>query len=197
MKTLRFQKVDGTPVKNIVNHILNVLTKHPDAEIHVGTDSQVYPYEIKYVTVIAFKYGTRGTHYIYAPLYVEKKDFYPRWMLKVRSEDSLNNQIEFRLRYEVELSIDLAVKIKEDINVDLQIDIDFNVEPGELDQNKSNKLIGEARGWSATVGCKANLKPNDQYATKAANHHCQTLPKRNKKSGRKKKRVLRKNIFVY
>ena len=36
----------------------------------------------------------------------------------------------------------------------------------------SNKLISAAKGWANSLGYKVNVKPHNQIATKAADHHC-------------------------
>ena len=41
------------------------------------------------------------------------------------------------------------------------------------DENfKSHKLIAAAKGWANSLGYKVNIKPNNQIATRAADHHC-------------------------
>ena len=36
----------------------------------------------------------------------------------------------------------------------------------------SSKLVQPAVGWAASLGYKTNIKPHNQIATKAADHHC-------------------------
>jgi predicted RNase H-related nuclease YkuK (DUF458 family) len=40
------------------------------------------------------------------------------------------------------------------------------------ESHKSNRLISAAKGWANSLGYKVNVKPNNQIATKAADHHC-------------------------
>ena len=35
----------------------------------------------------------------------------------------------------------------------------------------SNKLVPFAKGWANSLGYKVNVKPNNQIATRAADHH--------------------------
>ena len=145
-----FRKYDGTPV-DIIEHTLNVLEKCPHATIHVGTDSQNKGIQTKYSIVIAYKLGTRGVHYIHKNFYVDKvKD---KWT---------------RLLSEAEYSIEVALWLQEQIKVDIQIDLDYN----ENSKFYSNKLIPMTVGWITSLGFKANVKPNIQIATRAADHQC-------------------------
>jgi|SRR6056300_125079 predicted RNase H-related nuclease YkuK (DUF458 family) len=145
-----FRKHDGTTV-DIVDHTMSVLQKCPHATIHVGTDSQNGGDKTKYSTVIAYRLGTRGVHYIHRNFYVSKiKD---KWD---------------RLSKEAEYSIDVALWLKEKINVEIQIDLDYN----EDSKFFSNKLIPMTVGWITSLGFKCNVKPNIQVATRAADHQC-------------------------
>ena len=38
--------------------------------------------------------------------------------------------------------------------------------------HRSNKLISATKGWANSLGYKVNVKPNNQIATRAADHHC-------------------------
>ena len=104
-----------------------------------------------YATVIAYKLGTRGVHYI-----LNKK--------KV----SIINDMWTRLWKEAEDSIDAAEWLTKQISVKVEIDMDYN----ENENFKSHKLISAAKGWANSLGYKVNIKPNKQIATKAADHHC-------------------------
>ena len=145
-----FRKHDGTTV-DIISHTLSVLEKCPHAVIHVGTDSQNGGDKTKYSTVIAYRLGTRGVHYIHKNFYVEKiKD---KWD---------------RLSKEAEYSIEVALWLQGKINVEIQIDLDYN----EDSKYFSNKLIPMTVGWITSLGFKCNVKPNVQIATRAADHQC-------------------------
>ena len=128
-----------------------MIKKSPYAEIHIGSDSQSVGKKTFYATVIAYKLGTRGVHYI-----LNKK--------KV----SIINDMWTRLWKEAEDSIDTAEWLTKQISVKVEIDMDYNG-----DENfKSHKLISAAKGWANSLGYKVNIKPNKQIATKAADHHC-------------------------
>jgi len=146
-----FKKVDGSKVLKITNHIKDMLSNHPDAEIHIGTDSQNHRRFSVYCTVIAFKMGSRGVHYIYHKQSLPKiKDIWSR------------------LWKETEFSIEVAEYVKSRMNVDIQIDMDFNKDKMHI----SNKLVSASRGWANSLGYKVNIKPFSQIATKAADHYC-------------------------
>ena len=49
--------------------------------------------------------------------------------------------------------------------------MDYN----ESDNFKSHKLVAATKGWADSLGYKVNVKPNNQIATKAADHHCKEV----------------------
>lgn len=145
-----FQKIDGTKV-DIVKHTLEILEECPHAVIHVGCDSQNSALITKYSIVIAYRFGSRGVHYIY-------KNF---------TVDRINDKFT-RLLKESEYSIEIAQWISEKIKVEIQIDLDYN----SNDKFFSNKLIPMAKGWANSLGFKVNVKPNEQVASRAADYQC-------------------------
>ena len=94
-----FKTIQGEKV-NVEEHIVKILSKYPSTEIHIGTDSQIVGRITSYATVIAFRYGIRGVHYI-----VHKE--------KVKR----NNDLFSRLWKETEMSIEVAEWISGKINV--------------------------------------------------------------------------------
>lgn len=157
-----FKDVDGKTV-DVVKHTLEVLTNYPNVEIHIGTDSQTRKRDTVYVTVIAYRYGTRGVHYIYTKSRVKKiKDLWTR------------------LWKEAELSIESAEWLTSKINVRVEIEIDMDYSPSK--KFDSNKLVSSARGWAQSLGYKVNIKPQldidgrtdmfENWATKCADKMC-------------------------
>ena len=129
----------------------NMIARHPNTTIHIGTDSQSIAKHTQYATVIAYRLGNRGVHYVVHKVGFPKiKDFWTR------------------LWKETEMSIDIAEKIKSALGVELQIDMDYN----EDQSFKSNSLVNASRGWANSLGYRVNMKPNIQVATRAADHHC-------------------------
>lgn len=146
-----FKHANGDKISNITEHIINLLMKNPNMEVHVGCDSQSSSRSTLYVTVIAFKYGYRGVSYVYHSERVPKiRDLFQR------------------LWEEAKRSIETAEWLKQKINVPIEIDMDFNNDK----HRKSHNLVASAKGWAQSLGYKVNIKPDNQIATRAADHHC-------------------------
>lgn len=146
-----FRTIDGKVVNNVLKHTLDYLTINPNTEIFIGTDSQNHGPITKYATVIAYKPGTRGVHYIFC---IEKVD---------RIKD-----IFTRLFKETELSLEIANWFTEQIKLPITIDMDYNDEK----LTESHKLIQSCRGWALSLNYKVNVKPGLMISTKAADYHC-------------------------
>ena len=58
-----FKDVKGNNI-DPVNHTLSILKEYPYAKIHIGSDSQNVGKKTNYTSVIAYRLGTRGVHYI-------------------------------------------------------------------------------------------------------------------------------------
>jgi hypothetical protein len=54
------------------------------------------------------------------------------------------------------------------IKVQIQIDLDYNVD----ERYFSSRLVQAASGWATSLGYRVNIKPDNQIATRAADHHC-------------------------
>lgn len=145
-----FKNIKGERIDPIA-HTLKILKDYPNVQIHIGSDSQNVGKKTRYATVIAYRYGSRGVHYI-----LSKKN------------EALLKDMWSRLWKEAEMSIDVAEWLTNQISVRVEIDMDYN-----SDENfKSNKLISATKGWANSLGYKVNVKPNNQIATKAADYHC-------------------------
>ena len=105
---LLFKDIYGKRIDPL-NHTLNVLKISPYAQIHIGSDSQNVGKKTKYVTAIAYRFGSRGVHYI-----ISKKN------------ESLIEDIWNRLWREAEMSIEVAEWLSKQINVKIEIDMDYN-----------------------------------------------------------------------
>ena len=146
-----FRKVSGEVVTDVVSHTLEILRECPYVEIHIGTDSQNHRRSTVYVTAIAYRYGNRGVHYIY---HKEK-------MKKIKDKWT-------RLWNEADYSIQVAEWLTKKVNVKVEIDLDYNAE----EKHFSSRLVSPTVGWANSLGFKTNIKPNNQIATRAADHHC-------------------------
>jgi predicted RNase H-related nuclease YkuK (DUF458 family) len=145
-----FKNIKGERI-DPVEHTLKILRDYPTVKIHIGSDSQNIGKKTKYATVIAYRYGSRGVHYI-----LSKKN------------ELLIKDMWTRLWKEAEMSIDIAQWLTHQVSVRVEIDMDYN-----SDENfKSSKLISATKGWANSLGYKVNVKPNNQIATKAADYHC-------------------------
>ena len=147
---LLFKNINGEIIDPL-SHTLKVLKNSPYSQIHIGSDSQNVGKKTKYVTAIAYRFGSRGVHYI-----ISKKD------------EIIIDDIWKRLWKEAEMSIEVAEWLSNQINVKIEIDMDYNNDEKFI----SNKLISAAKGWANSLGYKVNVKPHSQIATKAADHHC-------------------------
>jgi predicted RNase H-related nuclease YkuK (DUF458 family) len=145
-----FIDTKGNKVDPII-HTKKILNKNPFVSIHIGTDSQSRAKKTQFATVIAYRYGNRGVHYILSKVGFPKiKDLWTR------------------LWKEAEMSINVSKLITNSLNISVEIDMDYN----EDNNFKSNKLVAATKGWANSLGYKVNVKPNIQIATKAADHHC-------------------------
>ena len=145
-----FIDTKGNKVDPII-HTKKILNKNPFVSIHIGTDSQSRAKKTQFATVIAYRYGNRGVHYILSKVGFPKiKDLWTR------------------LWKEAEMSINVSELITNSLNISVEIDMDYN----EDNIFKSNRLVAATKGWANSLGYKVNVKPNIQIATKAADHHC-------------------------
>ena len=145
-----FKNIKGERI-DPVEHTLKIIRDYPTVKIHIGSDSQNIGKKTKYATVIAYRYGSRGVHYILS-----------------KKTELLIKDMWTRLWKEAEMSIDIAQWLTHQVSVRVEIDMDYN-----SDENfKSNKLISATKGWANSLGYKVNIKPNNQIATKAADYHC-------------------------
>jgi len=145
-----FIDTKGNKVDPII-HTKKILNKNPFVSIHIGTDSQSRAKKTQFATVIAYRYGNRGVHYILSKVGFPKiKDLWTR------------------LWKEAEMSINVSELITNSLDISVEIDMDYN----EDNNFKSNKLVAATKGWANSLGYKVNVKPNIQIATKAADHHC-------------------------
>mgnify|MGYP003307028702 FL=1 len=145
-----FKNIKGERI-DPVEHTLKILRDYPTVKIHIGSDSQNIGKKTKYATVIAYRYGSRGVHYILS-----------------KKTEILIKDMWTRLWKEAEMSIDIAQWLTHQVSVRVEIDMDYN-----SDENfKSSKWISATKGWANSLGYKVNVKPNNQIATKAADYHC-------------------------
>lgn len=137
---------------DVIKHTLEQIRKDPFVEIHVGTDSQDKSGYTKFATVIAYKWGSRGVHYIY----------------NVHKVDRIRDKFT-RLYKEAEITIEVAEWLRKKAkSVKFELDFDYNGDEAHFSQ----KLVSSTVGWAKGLGYKVNIKPFKQIATKAADKHC-------------------------
>lgn len=137
---------------NIIEHTLEQLQKWPNLKLYVGTDSQDYGGITRYVTVVVYRYGLRGAHFVY----------YKTEVPRVR--DMIT-----RLLQEAQDTLEAAQLIDSEIPVSFEsLDFDFNTIP----KWASNKVLSSIKGWMTGMNYKATFKGEHVIATKAADHVC-------------------------
>jgi len=151
MKDKVFRCHNGEKV-DVIEHtkeIFNEYALDDSLKLYVGCDSQNKRYGTYYVTVIAYRYGHRGAHYIYCREKIPKvRD---RWQ---------------RLWGEVERSVQIALYLKsKGYKVDV-IDLDFN----RKEIAASSDMVAAARGYVIGMGFDCTVKPESQLASRAADH---------------------------
>ena len=143
-----FKKESGELV-DVVKHSIDTLSENRDTKVYVGSDSQNRGEFTRYAVAVAYRYGTRGTHYIYHRF--TTKRITDRWR---------------RLWKEVELSVEVAKQLEEnDIKV-YCIDLDFN----KREIARSNEMVAAAKGYVMGSGFVCSVKPEEQVASRAADH---------------------------
>jgi|TARA_B100000530_G_scaffold161970_1_gene102005 predicted RNase H-related nuclease YkuK (DUF458 family) len=147
---LVFKDIKGNRIDPL-SHTTSLLKIHPELKIYIGSDSQNLGKKTIYCTVIAYRFGNKGVHYIFN-----------------KKSHLLITDIWNRLWHEAELSLDTAVWLNQKLKVKIEIDMDYNND----ETHKSFKLISAAKGWANSLGYKVNIKPQIQVATRAADYNC-------------------------
>lgn len=137
---------------NVIEHTLEQIKLWPNLKMFIATDSQDQGQYSKYATVIVYRYGTRGAHYVYYREDVPRcKDMFTR------------------LYDEAVRTIETAQMIDEEIPVSFEaLEFDYN----NLPKHNSNKLLSSIRGWVKGLNYKPVFKGSDLIAAKAADHVC-------------------------
>jgi len=155
---MKLFKTKQNKAVNSVRYSFKILKEYPGCKVYVGSDSQKVRGGVSFATVIAYRYGTRGCHFIYRKDHIRFKQLFPK-----RKGSKL---IEWRLLKEVEDTMAAATWLLENnIKVDA-VEFDLN----EDHSHKSNAFVQHAKGWALGMGFKAITKPEEQIAVKAANH---------------------------
>lgn len=164
---------------NVLKHTLDILQSHPDAKIYVGCDSQNKRYNCVYAIVIAYRftYGESGLRKAARYIYHQER------------VDRIRDRFT-RLWGEVERSVELAKWLKENGIEVYQIDLDFN----EDCKAGSNDMVQAGRGYVVGNGFQCSIKPEQQCASRCADHIVKKKGDRRPRVhfGKKKKKKVRR-----
>lgn len=143
-----------TEVLDVIKYTQKILSEYPHATIHVGTDSQNHRRKTTYAICVCYRIGLRGVHVIYNRQHIKPK-IKDRWT---------------RLWKEAEMSIEVAEWIQNNSSFKVKtIDMDYNQD----NHHFSARLVSAAKGWAESLGYEVSVKPEEQVATRAADHLCQ------------------------
>lgn len=143
-----FKKESGELI-DVIKHSIDTLSEHTDTKVYVGSDSQNRGALTRYAVAVAYRYGNKGTHYVYHR-FVTKR-ITDRWR---------------RLWKEVELSVEVAKQLEENSIKVYCVDLDFN----KKEMARSHEMVAAARGYVKGSGFECSVKPEEQVASKAADH---------------------------
>lgn len=137
MTHFNFRTHGGTQHVDIVAYAREKIKEHPDLRIYVGTDSQDKRRSTVYATVIAFRYGTRGVHYVFHKEKVRR--IRDRWT---------------RLWKEAEMTAEVALYLRNNLIPVYSVELDYS----------SNKKWGSHNMVQAGVGYLKGLGFNNIHA---------------------------------
>lgn len=140
---------------NIIKHTLEQKEKWPTLKMYIGTDSQDYGKITRYVTVVVYRYGTKGAHFIY-----------------LKDEVPTIRDMYVRLYGEGVRTIEAAQMVMDETFLSFDaIEFDYNYIP----KWASNKLISSIGGWAKALNTRVVFKNSESHimmATKAADQVC-------------------------
>lgn len=137
---------------NIVEHTVEQLNLWPSLRIYIGTDAQDYGKITNFVTCIVYRYGKRGSHFLY-----------------FREKVPIIRDIYSRLYTEGTRTIDAALLLTEELPISIEaLEFDY----ADVAKTKSTPVINALRGWVKGLNMNASFKSGEQIATKAADHVC-------------------------
>lgn len=169
---------------DIVEYYKEMKAKHPNATVHIGTDSQYTNGYANYVTVLAFRFSKRGVVGLYKVtkevVNASKDDIkLPKKRRKRKRNRRKNNAaIKERLIRETVLTLELVYYLKhvvKDINITIDgIDLDYNNHSHHLSNQVLNQCRGMVTGFSNYVTYK-NIGDKVQVATPFADKLCRKI----------------------
>lgn len=146
----KYFKTEKGEKVNIIEHTLEQIQKWPNLTIYIGTDSQDHKRMSMYATVIVYRYGHRGAHFIYS------RDDVPR--IKTMYN---------RLYGEAERTIEAADMLTKELPVSIEaLEFDYN----HIKKFNSNVLLAMVKGWVLGLNYNPVFKSGQMIAVKAADH---------------------------
>ena len=132
---------------NIVEHTLEQLEKWPNLKVYIGSDGQCYGDKTRYATVIVYRYGNRGAHFIY------------------KREEIDRHKTDYMRLYEEGLrTVEAAALLEEEIPIRIEaLEFDY----AAVKKTISSMLVGAFKYLQNAI-----FKGGQQIATKAADHVC-------------------------
>lgn len=146
MKT-KFKKFDNTKIPDVTEYVKDYISRFPETEILVGSDSQTERGFTTYCTVIVMYRPGKGGHCVYR-----------KWKVKKVTVDST------RLLSEVWASVEISNMLKDSGIPIKYIDIDVNPDP----KYKSYVVYAGARGLVEGMGYECRAKTFAPLATSVA-----------------------------
>ena len=149
---IKYFKLEDSTLVNLLEHVIEQVRDNSDTKISIATDSQNYGSKTVYATVVVFRYGLRGAHYIYNKIRVP------------RIKDTFS-----RLYKEGELTMECAEYIQNNTAIRVHaVEFDYN----NKKKTVSSSLVPVLVGWANSLGYNALAKPDELIAAKAADHLC-------------------------
>ena len=146
----KFKTRQGVIIHDLKEYVRKWVEDKPDVEIYIGCDSQQRDKKINYgVSVCLYELG-KGGHVIDKLIVENLKE---------------NNRL--RLWEEVEKSVEVADELR-DLGIKIVVHVDYNSDPGEKSENKSNEFYESGIGYAISRGYEAAGKPNAWAATYCA-----------------------------
>lgn len=156
MENRKFQNYKRQPV-DLIQHCFEQRALHgDDLRVFIGTDSISVAGKITYYSVVAFRYGKNGVHFIFTKEVIDS----------IRKENG-KPDVFTKLWKECELSIALAEYLvnKNVFTKDsIVIELDYN----NIVDTLSKPLIPATKGWAVSAGfkCLAKIPHNHSHPTK-------------------------------
>jgi len=155
-----FKLFGGHVIPDLATYVKDYVTKYPDVEVYVGTDSSQLRKQTIYATVIAFRHPSNGVHIIF------NRERLPK--MKVLFE---------RLWKEVEFSLEVAEQVNAILSEVRTCDpgkrlltVDLDLNPSH--NHKSNMVHDSGVGTIKGYGYVVRTKPDSWAASCAADLLC-------------------------